>query len=312
MRMPDNKNVSIIICTYNRAELLRECLESLCQQTSDMSRMDVIVVDNNSTDGTAEIVRGFADRLSRLRNVFEPDQGLSHARNRGFREAATEWVAYLDDDARAFPDYVEKFLIAIRKNEFDCIGGVYLPWYKYGRPKWYMDSYGTNAGKAAGLLKDDFASGGNMIIKKDILERFGGFSDRVGMSGKKIAYGEETRLQVMMRQEGLKIGFDPTIRIEHLVSLHKQTPMWFIRSSFAVGRNYWDAFLIPPSFLLVTRSLASTFIKLVKQAFGKLPALFLRRDYYIQNWFIDVFSPVSLAAGLTVGFFAAPGPGRKG
>lgn len=303
--MPDSKDVSIIICTYNRAELLRECLQSLCHQTFDMSGTDVIVVDNNSTDQTSDVISEFNDQLPKLRYVHEPNQGLSHARNRGFREATTEWIAYLDDDARAFPDYVKNLLLAIEKNQFDCIGGVYLPWYKYGRPKWYKDSYGTNTGKPAGLLEDGYASGGNMIIRKEVLERFGGFSSRVGMSGRKIAYGEETRLQVMMRREGLRIGFDPAIRIEHLVNIHKQTPMWFIRRSFAVGRNYWDAFLISPSFLLVCKSLASTLIKLVIQVFKKLSNLIFQRDYYIQNWFIDVFSPISLTAGLVTGFFKA-------
>ena len=304
-------DVSIIICTFNRAEILRECLESLCQQTSDMSGVDVIVVDNNSTDHTAKVVCEFSGRLPKLKYVLETEQGLSHARNHGFREAATQWVAYLDDDARAFPDYFGNVLHAIQKNEFDCIGGVYLPWYKYGRPKWYLDSYGTNAGKPDGLLKEDFASGGNLIIKKEVLVRFGGFSSRLGMSGKKIAYGEETRLQVMMRREGLSIGFDPEIRIEHLVNVYKQTPIWFIRSSFAIGQNYWDTFLISPSFLRTSKSLASTLVKLVIRAFGKLPDLILRRDYYIQNWFIDVFSPVSLTVGLTVSFFTALGSRRK-
>lgn len=209
------------------------------------------------------------------------------------------------------PGYIENVLHATQKNDFDCIGGIYLPWYKYGRPKWYLDNYGTNAGKPAGLLTEKFATGCNMIIKREILERFGGFSDRLGMSGRNIAYGEETMLQVMMRREGLTIGFDPEIRIEHLVPKYKQTPMWFIRSSFSVGQNYWDTFLISPSFLRVTKSLILALIKLVTQAFGKLPCLLLQRDYYIQNWFIDVFRPISLTVGLTSGFFKSRASGKK-
>lgn len=303
MRMPDKKKVSIIICTYNRAELLRECLESLCKQTSDVSGIDVIVVDNNSTDHTAEVVRELTKRLPKLRYVKETRQGLSHARNSGFREAVTPWVAYLDDDARTFPDYVENMQLAIKRNEFDCIGGIYLPWYKYGRPKWYKDCYGTNAGKPAGLLKENFASGGNLVIKKDVLKRFGGFSSKIGMSGKEIGYGEETRLQIMIRREGFTIGFDPKIRIEHLVPTYKQTPAWFMRASFAVGKHYWDSFLIERTFVRISKIFISSLIQTIKCGSLGLFKFISKKDYYIQNWMIDSFRPLSFAFGAAVDFF---------
>lgn len=93
--MVSNKSldVSIVICTFNRADLLRECLQSLTNQNEDISRIPVIVVDNNSTDATAKTVREFERKLPGLKYVFEPEQGLSHARNRGFKEAETKWVA---------------------------------------------------------------------------------------------------------------------------------------------------------------------------------------------------------------------------
>ncbi len=77
------KKISIIICTYNRAELLNETIKSLLNQTVEVSHYEIIIVNNNSTDNTAEIVRGFIDRYNNIRIVLESKQGLSHARNRG-------------------------------------------------------------------------------------------------------------------------------------------------------------------------------------------------------------------------------------
>ncbi len=301
--MPDEApDVSIVICTYNREELLRDCLRSLTSQSAEMSRIPVVVVDNNSTDATAQIVREFERQLPELRYVFEAEQGISHARNRGFREADTRWVAFLDDDARAFSDYFENVERAIRRDEFDCIGGAYVPWYRDGRPKWYLDSYGANAGKPAGVLQNDYASAGNLIVKRDVLERLGGFSNPLGMSGEVVAYGEETRLQVIMRREGLVIGFDPEIRVEHLVPVYKQTPLWFMRASFAQGRGSWDIFLYDRTFKRIGKEMLWGVIQFFKNVVSGFWRLTSKQDYYIQNWLIDSTRPISFSLGAVIGF----------
>ncbi len=300
--MIKNDKLSIIICTYNRANLLKECLESLCHQTRNVSDFHVIVVDNNSTDNTREVVFEFNKRISRLYYILEINQGLSYARNRGWRESTTKWIAYLDDDACAFPDYLERILEVIEKGEFDCIGGVYYPWYKYGRPYWYKDSYASNAGKTEGLLEKDFVSGGNLIIKRSILEKFGGFSASVGMTGKTIAYGEETRLQIIMRRAGFKIGFEPNIKIKHLVPTYKQNLLWFYRASYAIGRDIWDTFLIERTISKLSSMIVSGGINCIKAFVIGAGNCFREKDYFIQNWFIDVIRPFALTIGIMRGY----------
>lgn len=289
--------VSVVICTYNRAQLLAECLESLCHQTVPIDDVDIIVVDNNSTDETRAVVESFQDRLLRLRYVFEKKQGLSHARNRGYSEATTEWVAYLDDDAKAHPDYIESILKAIREHRFDCIGGLFLPWYKFGKPKWYKDSYGSNVEKLSNPEDRRFAPGGNMIIRKDILVEMGGFSDYVGMSGEKVSYGEETRLQLAMRTKGYSYGLDERIRIDHLVARYKLSPWWFTKSAYSVGKDYWATFLDEPSIGKVARRLAYASYNLIKNLVKNTPRLFTERDYYLQNLYIDSTQSLAVALG---------------
>ena len=90
--------VSAVVCTYKRPEYLRAMLPGVCSQCDDPAVFEVIVVDNNSADDTAEIVAGLQRTFSNLRYCVEPNQGVAHARNRGWQVARGTYVAYLDDE----------------------------------------------------------------------------------------------------------------------------------------------------------------------------------------------------------------------
>jgi glycosyltransferase involved in cell wall biosynthesis len=206
-----NPVITVIICTYNRAYLLTETLPTIFQQNISNDRFQVLIVNNNSTDNTAEILDGFTNKYNNLLVIEEKTQGLGYAKNTGMDAATTDWIVYLDDDAKVPNDFVKKALNNINNDNFQCFGGVYLPWYKYGKPKWFHDKYASNKGKLCEFttLKEDFISGGIMAIKKTVLHKFGGFPTNLGMRGNQIAYGEETLLQIRMRKSGMEIGYDP-------------------------------------------------------------------------------------------------------
>ncbi|MFZ5570628.1 MAG: glycosyltransferase family 2 protein [Thermodesulfobacteriota bacterium] len=292
-------SLSIIICTYNRAGFLAELLDSLIRQMVVAAQIEIIVIDNNSNDNTAEVVAHYNQSFPCIRSVFEHRQGLSHARNRGYQEARAPWVAYLDDDARAFPNYVERILHVINNYDFDCFGGVYLPWYKFGRPKWYKDHYGSNQYKmkCIGELPNHlYMDGGNCVFKKIILEKYNGFKSELGMKGNKLAYGEETFLQNKLRSARYKIGFDPELLIEHAVVTYKMKVLWFLKSNYANGRDSWDTFDIVPSVRLIYKHLRHAillfFIMIIKNSIQ-----LLRSDYYLQNMIIDTFMPLFYSIG---------------
>ena len=93
--------IAVIICTFNRADYLQQALQSLARQTLPLHQYQIIVVDNASTDETAQIVNQFTPELPNLRYLREPRLGLSIARNAGAAMATTPYLAYLDDDGRA-------------------------------------------------------------------------------------------------------------------------------------------------------------------------------------------------------------------
>jgi glycosyltransferase involved in cell wall biosynthesis len=116
--------LTILVCTHNRAELLSGVLESLGNQSLGRERFEVIVVDNASTDDTPAV----ADRCAKqgklqARYVREPELGLDAARNRGIREARGEIVAFLDDDARARYDWAEAVLDGFSRHDAPIVGG---------------------------------------------------------------------------------------------------------------------------------------------------------------------------------------------
>ena len=112
--------ISAIICTHNRAQYLGAAIDSLLAQT--LTNIEVIVIDNASTDATAEVVQ---TRLSdaRLRYVYEAKLGLSTARNTGAQLAKGDILAYLDDDAEASPQWLASLLEVYENNDKIAIAG---------------------------------------------------------------------------------------------------------------------------------------------------------------------------------------------
>jgi glycosyltransferase involved in cell wall biosynthesis len=294
--------LSVVVCTYNRADLLMEALQSLAGQTVDASLYEILVVDNNSTDGTLQLASSFASRHVNWRVVAEPSQGLSYARNRGYREAQADWVAYMDDDAKAYPNFIERILYLIDQYHFDAVGGMFLPWYKYGKPKWFCDAYASNGMllDQVGILEKSYISGGVSAFKKSVLEDCGGFPTDMGMSGSKVAYGEETLLQTSMRVKGYSIGFDPLLRIEHVVNPYKLSLRWLVKAEYCHGLAFWAAYGEKVSWRrIVKRSIELLIFPLTKGR--KLtPRLWREKDYYIQNWAFDMAQPLAINLGIII------------
>jgi glycosyltransferase involved in cell wall biosynthesis len=142
MNVADNStigepDVSVVLPTYNRATSVLQALGSVLAQRTH-HRYEVIVVDNNSTDDTREqIARVIADGASCVRYVFEGRQGVSNARNTGIAEARAPIIAFLDDDIRLEPDWIDTIgRVFAARPDVDCIGGKVLPLWDGTPPAW--------------------------------------------------------------------------------------------------------------------------------------------------------------------------------
>ncbi|MES2646144.1 MAG: glycosyltransferase [Bacteroidota bacterium] len=186
--------ISIVICTYNRQKFIRACLACLALQTLASQKWEVIIIDNNSTDETASIVKTFIDQHPGLpfRYVFEVNKGLSFARNRGIAEASASIVCFIDDDAEAIPGFAETILAFLDAHpEAAGVGGRVLPKYSESSEPVWMNKY------LAGFIglvdhgepdrvfngKMKYPIGCNMTYRKAILLQAGGFNNQLTFRG---------------------------------------------------------------------------------------------------------------------------------
>jgi len=133
--------ISIVISTYNRCKILEEMLESLLQlDNSDNYIWEVIVVDNNSSDQTKDVVEHYIKKFNgKLKYTFEPQQGLNYARNRGLKEAQGDIITFTDDDVEVHHDWLENIWVCFSQQDCDAVGGRVLPVYPQETPQWVRD-----------------------------------------------------------------------------------------------------------------------------------------------------------------------------
>lgn len=197
-------SISVVICAYNAATTLDECLRHTCDL--HYPHLEILVVDDGSTDDTAAIVR----RHPRARLVELPHAGLSVARNEGFRQATGELIAYLDSDAYPSPEWPYYLALALDGSSIGSVGGPNVP-----PPE---DPIGAHVvaqapgGPVHVLTADDRAEhvpGCNMAFWKKVLIEVGGF-DPVYTSA-----GDDVDLCWKVLDRGWEIGFHPAALVWH-------------------------------------------------------------------------------------------------
>ena len=180
--MLENAPISVVIPTYNRADLLRATLESVLAQT--VLPREVVTVDDGSTDHTAEVVREIASRAEgRLEVIFLPGPHVNRrgdARNRGAAATTTPLIAFLDSDDLWEPNRIERQLQALEKapevgfafcnvqrfDENGLVGGPCL-----------APSLDFNGDILGDILEDPRATSSTLVVRRDVFERVGRFSE---------------------------------------------------------------------------------------------------------------------------------------
>jgi glycosyltransferase involved in cell wall biosynthesis len=236
--------VSVIVCTRNRADHLRLAVASLVEQTLPVDAYEVVVVDNGSTDGTAETLRSLVRRIPNLRILTETTLGLSQARNTGAKAARGDIVVFVDDDAVADPELLEAHR---RRFELDdppvATGGrIRLRWPD-ARPAWLpagADSLysGLDLGDEARPMEYPvYPYGANMAIARDVLLALGGFSLVLGRHGRNLLSGEERDLFRRLASGHGRVDYVPDARVEHHVLADRAGLGWYFRRAYAQGRS---------------------------------------------------------------------------
>jgi glucosyl-dolichyl phosphate glucuronosyltransferase len=214
--------ISVVIPTYNRVELLKKAVESILRQ--NYSDLVLVVVDNNSSDGTQAYVEAVCRIDSRVRYIREPRQGLSYAKNTGVGNAVGDIVAILDDDEKASPGWVGEITASF--NDYPsvgCVGGRTILEDKHKIPGWISPKLYNCIGewdiprisdKPAVVGRVDFM-GGNMAFSKSAFYKAGGFNEGLGRKGNVLLAGEDTELCHKIYDTGFALLFNPRAIVFH-------------------------------------------------------------------------------------------------
>lgn len=236
-----NDLLSVVICSYNRADSLAQALESVVAQSpSPDFDVEVVVVDDGSTDHTAETVaRVAAAAPVPVRHVYEGARaGIAVARNRGVTEARGNWVVFFDDDQLAEPDWLIQLNRVARANRAKCVGGA----RKLDLPPGKLAALGPicrgilgenlYSGPPAILTGKELPTTGSLLISKEIFDRVGLFDTTLTSSG------EDAELIGRARRAGYDIWTAPEAMVAHMIPKHRQEAPYFRWVSLRWGNQF--------------------------------------------------------------------------
>jgi glucosyl-dolichyl phosphate glucuronosyltransferase len=250
------QSVTVLICTYNRAALLEGTLAALAAADAPAHcAVDVVVVDNNSTDRTRDVVREAAARAPwPIRYAVETSQGKSYALNRGLTLASGTILALTDDDVLPAHDWLTRIVDQFRAaDDIVFVFGKVLPRWEVAPPPEMLTTaardiwgplalvdYGDSPVRydAATFGARRLPIGANLAIRREDVERVGGWRTDLGKVDNSLIAGEDHELCVRLYRAGRYIGiYDPMVIVQHFVPASRLQRSYFRRWFYWHGRT---------------------------------------------------------------------------
>ena len=257
MNLP--KGISVIICTYNGAARLPDTLRCIAKQekTTDFN-VEVLVIDNASTDGTADVARKIwqeSESPFEIKIIIESKLGKSNALVTGFDNAQYEYLLICDDDNRLYPNYLSKAFEIIENNPcIGILGGQGIPDYETDPPDWinnYQIAYGVgpqNEISSNCLTEVHHVYGAGSVLRKNgwlKLKDIGFRSLLPGRVGKKLLSGEDVEMSLVFKMIGYKIAWSPEMKFNHFITKNRLNWNYLKELYICFGRakNYINIYL---------------------------------------------------------------------
>jgi len=253
--MPRVQLLSVLICTYNRAALLAETLAALGQaRVPEGCNLEILVVDNNSSDDTPQVVRRAAAQACwPVRYEMERSQGKSFALNRGLSAVRGEVVALTDDDVLPAEDWLVRIGEHFADDDLVFLFGKVLPRWEVHPPAELLTTAARDIWGPLALLDYGDASvtyemssfrtkrlpiGANLAVRREALERVGGWRTDLGKVDNTLIAGEDHELCIRLYRAGLYSGlYDPAVMVRHFVPKSRVTRAYFRRWFYWHGRT---------------------------------------------------------------------------
>jgi|SRR5215469_594051 len=244
--------ISVIICTYNRCESLANTLKALARMSVPSDLLwELLVIDNNSSDPTAETVRTFKSHGTNLplKYFFEPVPGLSYARNHGIQVSHGPIIAFIDDDVVVSREWLTQVRSAFQQYDPVCVGGRVLLHENMPRPPWWDKAYDGPVGKFDRGTSVIFyresderliGIGANMMFKRIAFEKYGLFRTDMGKKPDQLNTGEETDMVQRLGKQKELIIYYPSALLYHCPSAERFSKHYLRQHFYGLG---WWSFL---------------------------------------------------------------------
>lgn len=247
--------ISVLICTYNRASFLGDTLRALAEAPCPPgTAVEIVVVDNNSTDETARVVAEASARSQRpIRYVVERQQGKSFALNHGLSLVEGDVIALTDDDVLISPDWLARIAEAFASKDVTFVFGKVLPRWGEVPPPELLTRRGRDMWGPLALVDygDDpvdydegsvefrpLPIGANLAFRRDAVRQVGGWRTDLGKVNNTLISGEDHEIFYRLHRAGLYRGFyDPELIVRHYVPPGRLTRRYFRRWFFWHGRT---------------------------------------------------------------------------
>lgn len=232
--------ISIAVCSHNRSEDVGVCLAAVAPQIAGRDD-ELILVDSCSSGDHALALRALASQYN-ARFVRLERPGHSFARNAALRAASGDWIAYLDDDAVPYPDWLVALQHSITAggSQLAALGGATVPLWPSGkRPKhigrlWLFFLSCIEDAVKRSVRDGAKVCGANLAFHRESLLAVGGFRNELGRIGERLIGGEETLAVSLLLRSGQEVIYDPAVRVKHKIHAERLTSDWIRR------RAYWE------------------------------------------------------------------------
>jgi glycosyltransferase involved in cell wall biosynthesis len=259
--------VSVILCTYNRCQSLSTALNSLAALIMPPTvEWEVLVIDNNSKDETREVIERFCQlHPERFRYLFEPRQGKSYALNSGISNAHGDILAFVDDDVRVQPTWLQRLIEPLLGDEWAGCGGRILPEPGFSPPPWLamqgpFSQLGAlcayfDQGDSAGLLSKP-PVGTNMAYRRKVFEKYGGFREDLGPCPGSELRSEDTEFGRRLMAAGERMCYVPSSVVYHEINENRVRKEFLLSWWFDFGRGFIREAQVIPSTKEILKILA--------------------------------------------------------
>lgn len=241
-----NKIFTIIICAYNAKNRIYRTIESVLVQEKYNELVDqIFLVNNNSNDGTKEIMEKYSSKRKNLQYIFEKRQGLSYARLTGVLHTCSKWIVFVDDDNILRKDWLIRASEYIeREKKVGVFNGAIVPYIKeslsiekkllleciYQRLACtHLNEKEIDVSQKKHPLKEPIGAG--MVVRTDLLKDLAqrGWTKLSDRKGEKLSSGGDTEIARYIKSSGYEYGYNPRMLIYHLISSNRLKEEYILR-----------------------------------------------------------------------------------